>query len=114
MGDGTYKIGSTYDFKELNTTPTEKGKLQVVEKLEALVSLPYKIMDHWAGIRPATYDRRPFIGLHPDYPQVGLFNGMGSKGISMTPYLAQHFYEFLELDKPLMPEIDLNRKRKKK
>ncbi|MGB0524895.1 MAG: NAD(P)/FAD-dependent oxidoreductase [Flammeovirgaceae bacterium] len=112
--DKTYKVGSTFEFNQLDTTPTEKGKLQVMEKLEALVTLPYEVLDHWAGIRPATYDRRPFVGLHPKYPQVGLFNGMGAKGISLTPYLAQHFYAFLEEGKPLMPEIDLNRKRKKK
>ena len=113
LGNGTYKVGSTYDFRELDTLPTEKGKTQVQEKLEALTNLPYKILDHWAGVRPATYDRRPFIGLHPEYSAVGLFNGMGAKGISMTPYLAKHFCEFLEEGKPLMPEVILTRKKKK-
>lgn len=114
LGDGSYKVGSTFDFRNLDTEPTEKGRSQVIEKLEALTSLSYQILEHWAGIRPATYDRRPFIGLHPEHPQVGLFNGMGSKGISMTPYLAQHFYEFLEMGKELMPEVELNRKKKKR
>ena len=114
LADGTYKVGSTFDFRQLDTEPTEKGRSQVKEKLEALVDLPYEILDHWAGIRPATYDRRPFIGLHPEHPQLALFNGMGSKGISMTPYLANHFYEFLEEGKALMPEVLLTRKKKKK
>lgn len=113
LPDQSYKVGSTFDFRQLDTIPTEKGKSQVLEKLEALVNLPYEIVDHWAGIRPATYDRRPFIGLHPEYPQIALFNGMGSKGISMTPFLAEHFYEFLELGKTLMPELELNRKQRK-
>lgn len=113
LADGTYKVGSTFDFRELNTNPTEKGRGQVMEKLEALTHLPYTIVDHWAGIRPATYDRRPFMGLHPEHPQLCLFNGMGSKGISMTPYLAQHLYEFLELGGELMKEVLLTRKKKK-
>ena len=109
-GPNQFRVGSTYDWRDLTTEPTEKGREKVEEKLQDLIKAPYKILDHWAGVRPATYDRRPFIGLHPKYPQIGLFNGMGSKGMSLSPYFAKHFADFLSGDSPLMPEVNLARK----
>ena len=113
VGNKQYKVGSTYDWKDLSTTPTDTGKSKVIEKLEELINKPYQIIDHWAGVRPATYDRRPFIGLHPDKQQIGLFNGMGSKGMSLSPYLAKHFADFLDGKVELMPEVKLDRKKRK-
>jgi glycine/D-amino acid oxidase-like deaminating enzyme len=45
-GENRYKVGSTYDFAQLDSTPTEKGKQQIEEKLQDLISVPYKILDH--------------------------------------------------------------------
>ncbi|GAA4837727.1 FAD-dependent oxidoreductase [Algivirga pacifica] len=112
--EGTCKVGATYEYHQLDNTPTEKGKEQLLEKLHALCNDEYEILDHWAGIRPATYDRRPFIGLHHEYPQVGIFNGLGTKGVSLAPYFAEHFYHYLENGEPLMPEIDFQRQLRRK
>lgn len=111
--DGSFRVGSNFE-RTTDPEPSYKGKEQVLEKLHALTPLAYAVKGHQAGIRPATYDRRPFIGLHPQYPPIGLFGGLGSKGTSLAPYLATHFVDYLEKDMPLMPEVELNRKQKKK
>ena len=107
--DNTCKIGATYDNRNLNYDITSKAKNTLIEKLEQLTSLPYQIVDQLTGIRPATYDRRPFIGLHPVYNQIGIFNGLGAKGISLAPYFAMHFTEVLLKGIPLMGLVDISR-----
>ena len=111
--DGKFRVGSNYD-RSTDPEPTEKGKQQVLDKVQALTPLPYEVIGHEAAIRPATYDRRPFIGLHPEHPQLGLFGGLGSKGISLAPYFAEHFAKHLLEGQELMPEVRLDRKKKKK
>ena len=40
-------------------------------KLKAILDVNFKTIDHFAGIRPATKDRRPFIGTHPEFENIG-------------------------------------------
>jgi len=107
--DGTYRVGATYDNHDMSLETTEAAKKKLQEKLEALTSAKYEILEQKTGIRPATYDRRPFLGIHPVYKQIGIFNGLGAKGISLAPYFAQHFCEVLLKDKNLMGLVDIER-----
>ena len=102
------KVGSTYDHN-LTDGPTEKGKNEILEKLAALLRVPFTVVDHWAGIRPATRDRRPLVGQHPEWSSVWLFNGLGAKGVSLAPYFVRHLADVLFEGKSLEPEVDLNR-----
>ena len=106
---GEYWVGSTYDWQDLNTIPTEKARDKILEKLQGWLKLPYQILGQRAGVRPATADRRPLIGLNPNYPQIGFFNGLGTKGVSLAPYFAHHFVAHIEQGKPLQNEIDIKR-----
>lgn len=89
--NGVFRIGSTYDHDQLDFIPTEKGIKMLINRLSKTYSGPYEIVDHTAGVRPATYDRRPFIGKHPHYQEVGIFNGFGTKGVSLVPYFGRQF-----------------------
>ncbi|MDJ1468484.1 NAD(P)/FAD-dependent oxidoreductase [Xanthocytophaga flava] len=109
LPDGTFRVGATYNWRTLDWQPSEAGKEELIEKLTKLIQRPIRILDHSAGIRPATADRRPFIGVHPEHPELAFFGGMGSKGVSLIPYLAQHFSDFLLFQKEIMPEININR-----
>lgn len=109
IGNNTYKVGATYEWNDLNETPTEKGKSDLVEKLQKVLKLPFEIIDHQAGIRPTVNDRRPLIGLHPQHPALGVFNGMGTKGVMLAPYFAKHFFDFLETNIPLEKEVNIGR-----
>jgi glycine/D-amino acid oxidase-like deaminating enzyme len=107
--DDLWWIGSTYewDFKDLN--PSVEFKNKVAEQLTSWLKLPYKIVDHIAGERPANLERRPFVGLHPIYPNIGIFNGMGTKGCSLAPYFAKQFTESLLNNTPIIPLVNVQR-----
>lgn len=109
LKEDIYKVGATYDHKELNYLPTAKAKDYLCRKLETLLHIDYEIIGQEAGVRPATKDRRPMVGLHPDHKPLGIFNGFGSKGVSLTPYFANHFAAFLEGEAALDEAIDINR-----
>jgi glycine/D-amino acid oxidase-like deaminating enzyme len=57
--------------------------------------LPYRVESVQCGVRPATIDRKPVVAWHPRMPNVGLFNGFGSKGALLIPYFAQRLTDNL-------------------
>ncbi len=109
LGNDRYWVGSTYEWKELNEIPTSKARQDLLIQLDNTLQIPYKILDHQAGIRPSAKDRRPFLGLHPQYPNMGIFNGLGTKGVSLSPYFAHHFAAYLESEEVLQKEVDIRR-----
>ena len=109
LGNSIYKVGATYEWKELSELPTEKGRSELVEKLKQVLKLPFEIVEHSAGIRPTVKDRRPLIGLHPNYPQLGIFNGLGTKAVLLAPYFALQFAAYLDGKGALNKEVQLER-----
>ena len=106
---GIFRVGSTYDHKTLDFIPSPQGIKKLEEGLSKTFHGKYRILEAFAGVRPATYDRKPFIGLHPENPQVGIFNGFGTKGVSLVPFFAKQFVTYLLQENKLMPEVDINR-----
>ena len=105
-------VGATYARQDLSWTPTGQARKALEARLQRTFSLlVYTVQDQRVGIRPATFDHRPLIGLHPQYPQVGIFNGLGSKGVSLAPYLAQTFADHLLSQTPLPSAVKLSRVR---
>lgn len=106
---GHWWIGSSYqwDFDNLNPTPDFREKTE--QLLKQWLKVPYTVSDHIASVRPATLERRPFAGLHPQYPQIGILNGMGTKGCSLAPFFARQLVDHLIEGKPILPEADINR-----
>lgn len=109
IGGGRFKIGATYNWRQPDEEPTPAGKEELEERFAQITSQEYRVVEHWAGIRPAVRDRRPLAGQHPEHPQLSVFNGMGSKGVLMAPYLAQNFSDALEGKSELMPDIHISR-----
>ena len=109
IGDNTYKVGATYEWKDLTENTTEKGKADLIEKLKKVLQVPFTIIDHKAGIRPTVNDRRPLIGIHPKHNSVAVFNGLGTKGVMLAHYFANHFSDFLENKASLDKEVDIKR-----
>jgi glycine/D-amino acid oxidase-like deaminating enzyme len=113
LGDHTYKVGATYDWEDLSDTPTEAAKQTLIGKLKAVISVPFEVVAHEAGVRPAVIDRRPVVGTHPVYDNHHLFNGFGTKAVMLAPYFAKAFVASFRDGKPLDPEVDPNRFYKK-
>lgn len=104
-----YWIGAT-SYKEYeNDIPSTEGKQYLIEHLKEIIDVPFEVIEHKAAIRPTVKDRRPFLGLHPLYPQLAIFNGLGTKGASLGPYFAHQMTAFLTTDKPFMKEVNIER-----
>ncbi len=101
--------GSTYDNRYTETGPTAAFREKTLAQLQEWLLPGFRLVDHWAGIRPATLDRRPFAGMHPQHPRIGMLNGMGTKGCSLAPWFAHQLAGFLVDGSPLQPEAALTR-----
>ena len=109
LGNDLYKIGSNYEWKELNEIPTQKTKEDLLNKLKQVLTVPFEVVDHKAAVRPAIQDRRPIIGFHPKHKCIGIFNGLGTKGVLLAPYFANHFVQYLYGEQDLNSEVDVKR-----
>ncbi|WP_298342185.1 FAD-dependent oxidoreductase [uncultured Algibacter sp.] len=109
MGNDLYIVGATYEWKDLTNTPTNKAKDTLLSKLDKLISCSYKIVNQVAGVRPTVKDRRPLVGMHQDYNNIFVLNGLGTRGVMIGPYVAKALYNLIEQNKPLDVEIDINR-----
>ncbi len=109
LENGHCKVGATYDWKDLTWEITSSGKDKLVGKMDSLFKGKYKIIDHVAGVRPATIDRKPFIGTHPTYPKRLIFNGFGTKGVSLMPFFSEKFCNNLLNNEELPIEVNISR-----
>ena len=110
LEDGIFRVGSTYTWHDLDSGPSESAKNELLEKLGNLVRVPVEeIISHKHGIRPATKDRKPFLGKHPTEDGVYIFNGFGAKGVSLIPYFSAMMSDFILHQKPLDSEVDIKR-----
>lgn len=107
--NGYYKAGSTYDRNDLTEKPTDLGKNVITKNLDSLLKMNYEIMQHQAGIRPGTKTRRPLIGRHPKHQRISIFNGMGTKGVSLAPFFCDQFVKYLLDDNYLDEEVDIKK-----
>jgi glycine/D-amino acid oxidase-like deaminating enzyme len=106
---GQWWIGSTYQWEFENEKPTAEFKIKVEQLLNQWLKMPYIITGHYAAVRPATLQRRPFVGFHPQHPVVGVFNGMGTKGCSLAPYFAKQLVDCILYNNPIHPEASIER-----
>lgn len=107
--NGQWWAGSSYENDFEDAQPTEAFKKAAQQALQTVLQQPFQVTGHLASIRPACIERRPFVGLHPQYPQIGILNGMGTKGCSLAPYFADQLSQLLVHGKPVMPEADVQR-----
>jgi glycine/D-amino acid oxidase-like deaminating enzyme len=104
-----WKVGATYEFKDLTPTVTQQAREELIEKLNELIKFSYEIVNQEWGFRPTTPDRRPIIGPHPEQPNAIIFNGLGTKGVSLAPYFSKVLTNWLENDTPINKEVDIQR-----
>lgn len=117
LGDQHFWVGSTYSWNLDSRSSEKKGRTELEDYLRHTLKVPYEIYDVLSGIRPATKYRRPFVGTHPEYDNVHILNGLGTKGISMAPYLAKVLiYNIIDAKGPEnsliiseLPSLDLPR-----
>jgi glycine/D-amino acid oxidase-like deaminating enzyme len=114
IGHQQFKVGATYDWNSTDLSITEKGKAQIEAHLTTLTNDPYTIVEQKAGIRPTVLDRRPLLGKHAEFPNLILFNGLGTKGYMMAPLLASELLDHVLNGAMLDPEVNIQRFAKEK
>ena len=93
MSEHQCRIGATYETDLDTPTVQATSKQQLLTFAGGIFTKPhsFEVIKHQAGIRPATLDKQPFIGTHPKYNNLHIFNGFGSRGSLMIPWYANQF-----------------------
>lgn len=107
IGDDRYRVGSTFAWDKVWSGPTEEARRWLSDKLERIVQRPLEVEEHWAGVRPASRDRRPVLGRTAMHEAI--LNGLGSRGVLLAPWSAQHLAGHLFDGTALDPEVDAAR-----
>ena len=107
--DDLYWVGSSYEWSFEHARPTEAFRLRTEAALREWLKLPFEVVEHLASVRPATLERRPFVGFHPMHPAVGILNGMGTKGCSLAPYFAHELVQTILTGSPIRADADVKR-----
>ena len=104
QNDYLFKTGASFERNNDTTHTTAEAKNSLLNTLQHVypATRQARIIRQQAGIRPTTEDRQPFIGPHPEYSQLYIFNGFGAKGSLQIPYyarqLARHLTQNLDID----------------
>jgi len=109
LGNDYYSVGATYNWQNLNNTCTIEAKDEIKSMLDKTLKLPYKIISHRSGIRPSTFDRRSIVGSHPQYKNIYILNGLGTRGVLLSPYLSKSLVDYIYCRRSLDPEVDIKR-----
>ncbi len=110
IGNNLYNIGSTYLRGVIDFATTDEAREYLLEKLFAVIGeQPYEVVKHSAGVRVTTYDRRFFIGSHPEFKNIYFFNGLGTKGLLQSPYGAEILARNILYGVPIEKEVSVER-----
>jgi glycine oxidase len=108
-GTAFYKAGATYELKDVSKGVTQKGRAELTDKLNGLLQDTFEIVGQEWGIRPTTIDRRPMLGCHPNYKNFIIFNGLGTKGVSLAPYFSGQLANWLNGSGEIEREVNIKR-----
>ncbi len=109
LEEDNYWIGATYEWEDKTHSVTNAAKETLVSKVKQLINCDFTIIDQVAGIRPTTLDRRPLVGRHPQMKNLYVLNGLGTRGVMISPYVAKQLFQYIEHNEPLDPVIDIKR-----
>lgn len=102
-------IGASYIWDFENADPTDTFRKSTEQAMQQFLKIPFEIIEHRSGLRPATLERRPFVGFHPAHSNVGILNGMGTKGCSLAPFFAKQLTDHLLYEEPISKDADVKR-----
>lgn len=90
-----YLIGSNYEWQNIDEYPTQNIREKFLSVFDSLFDVSYDVIGHYAGVRPASLDRRPIIQQHPEFSNLFTINGFGTKGVMLAPYAADELLKSL-------------------
>jgi len=109
FGNEKFRLGATYNWNEVPDEPTEDAKQLLLSELNLRMKKDVVVESHKTGFRPTTRDRRPIIGFAKGNELLGVFGGLGSKGVLLAPYFAKLFTAVLIDRAPIPKEVNAAR-----
>ncbi len=109
VGKSLYWIGATYEWDDKTHNITQEAKTELVDKVKAIINCNFEVVTQVAGIRPTTKDRRPLVGTHKEYKYMHILNGLGTRGVMLSHFVAQQLFNHIEKGTALDNEIDISR-----
>lgn len=109
IGNDRYYAGSTFKWHYDDDQTTPEALEELLDGLSKIINCDIKVINQKAGIRPATYDRRPFLGESKVKLNVYSFNGMGAKTVMLAPYCAKLIVDNILFNTQLPIEVDIKR-----
>lgn len=104
-----WRAGATYSQADNMPGTTEASRRELVAAIEELIHLPFEVTAQQWGFRPTTPNRRPMLGRHPHHHRLWIFNGLGTKGVSIAPYFSKVLIDAIENGTPLNKDVDIER-----
>lgn len=105
IANGLFRVGSTYEWNQLDESPTPAGLERVKEIAAKLGGAKFEVVAHVAGIRPILRRSQPLIGRDSEGKWV--FNGLGSKGTLYAPGMAAMLADWILTGKEPHPDFIL-------
>jgi glycine/D-amino acid oxidase-like deaminating enzyme len=107
LGPEVYRVGATFKWDDVWEGVTAEARQGLLDKVARITDRPVEVLGHWAGVRPASKDRRPLLGRIT--ARQAVLNGLGSRGVLLAPWCAQHLAAHLFDGAALDPEVDVAR-----
>jgi len=104
-----FTVGATYDFTSQSPGITEGGKTELETKLSELTQSPYVVTGQNWGMRPTTLDQKLMSGRHPSQPNILIFNGLGTKGVSQAPWFSAQLAGYLDGENEILEAVNIQR-----
>lgn len=104
-----YAVGSTFKWDDLSYEPTLAVKEEILQRLRRFYKGEIEVMEHKAGIRPAALHRRPIIGFTDSTKRIGIINGLGTKGLTLAPLMANYFTQHFKNNHPIPEDVAYER-----
>lgn len=104
------RLGASFS-QLLDLKPNTMARAELLKGLAQVLPTPgdWQVIDHQVGIRPATQDKQAFIGAHPQFSQLMIFNGFGAKGSLAIPGSARRLLSLIRFNQALPAYCDIQR-----
>lgn len=112
VGLQQFVFGSTYQRDFSSTHALEEDKIYLEKMLTQMGNFDIEEVEHEAGLRPCSFDRKPYVGKWQESETMFIFNGLGSKGYLLAPLLSKKLFDHITYEIDMWADVDPMRKRK--
>ncbi len=108
--EGFAKVGATYTREgEMLAGGASAREELMLSARRLLGTRAFTVEAQESGVRVTSPDRYPLAGRNSCEPRLGIFNGLGSKGALLAPWLAHQWVNHLTDGVPFDPAVAMTR-----